>query len=107
MNTVTGNIPAVHTRQYYRQKEAAALQAIPGMDRLLAAHGEERLRLEDQYPDAAFACRIVSELFFSDRELAAIHMEAYSALLRQEPIAQIRFHFRRQLDAYHQRHLWD
>ena len=106
MNTTT-NVPVIHTRQYYQEKEAAVLQAIPGMNQLLAAYSEERARLEAEYPEAAFALKIVSDLFFPDRELAAIHMEAYTAILNGEAIADVHFRYDRQMDAYHQRHLWD
>lgn len=107
MNTVTSTVPVIHTRQYYQEKEAAVLHTIPGMDKLLAAYSDERQKLEEEYPDAAFALKIVSDLFFPDRELAAIHMEAYSAILNGETIADARFHYQRQMNAYHQRHLWD
>lgn len=107
MNTITSIVPVVHTRQYFQEKEAAVLHAIPGMDQLIASYSDERQKLEVLYPDAAFALKIVSDLFFPDRELAAIHMEAYSAILNGENIPDIRFRYQREMDAYHQRHLWD
>ena len=106
-NMDTFTIPAIHTRQYLQEKEAAVLHTIPGVDLLLGAYSDERQKLETQYPDAAFALRIVSDLFFPDRELASIHMEAYSAILNGENIPDIRFRYQREMDAYHQRHLWD
>ena len=91
MDTFT--IPTIHTRQYLQEKEAAVLYTIPGVDLLLGAYSDERQNLETQYPDAAFALRIVSDLFFPDRELASIHMEAYSAILNGENISDIRFRY--------------
>lgn len=105
MNTTT--MPVIHTRQYFQEKEAAVLRTIPGVDKLLAAYSDERHALEVEYPDAAFALKIVSDLFFHDRELASIHMEAYSAILNGEKIPNVRFRYQREMDAYHQRHLWD
>lgn len=105
MNTFT--IPTIHTRQYLHEKETAILHTIPGVDLLIGAYSDERQKLELQYPDAAFVLRIVSDLFFPDRELASIHMEAYSAILNGENIPDIQFRYQREMDAYHQRHLWD
>lgn len=81
MNTST----ASHTREYFQQKESAVLGQIPGVKELLSAYDEERPALEKKYPDAAFALTISSNLFFHDRELTAIHMKAYSSLLKGDP----------------------
>ena len=107
MNTATGTIPVMHSRKYLQEKEAAVLHTIPGVDLLLAAYSDERCELEKKYPDAAFVLQIVSDLFFPDRELAAIHMDAYSAILNGKNIPDIRFQYQREMDAYHRRHLWD
>lgn len=107
MNTSTNTLPVIHMRQYYQEKEAAVLQAIPGMNELLAAVGDERSALEAKYPDAAFALEIVSNLFFPESELAAIHMKAYSAILDGASIPEVRFRYEKEMEAYHQRHLWD
>lgn len=63
--------------------------------------------MEKKYPDAAFALNISSNLFFHDRELTDIHMKAYSAILKGDPIASIHFRYDREMDAYHTRHNWD
>lgn len=107
MNTSANTLPVIHMRQYYQEKEAAVLQAIPGMNELLSAEGDERSTLESKYPDAAFALEIVSNLFFPESELAAIHMKAYSAILDGASIPEVRFRYEKEMEAYHQRHLWD
>ena len=60
MNTSTSTTSTQNTREYYQQKEAAALQQIPGVHELLSAYEKERPALEKKYPDAAFALKISS-----------------------------------------------
>ena len=67
----------------------------------------ENPALEAKYPDAAFALKIVSNLFFHDRELNNIHMAAYTAILNGDNLADARFRYEREMDAYHERHKWD
>ena len=89
------------------EKEAAVLQQIPGVHELLSAYEKERPVLEKKYPDAAFALNISSNLFFHDRELTNIHMKAYSAILRGDPICEVHYRYDKEMNAYHARHNWD
>ena len=107
MNTSTSATPTQNTREYYQQKETAVLQQISGVYELLSAYGEDRPALEKKYPDAAFALNISSNLFFHDRELTNIHMKAYSAILRGDPITEVHYRYDKEIDAYHARHNWD
>lgn len=107
MNTSTGATPIQNTREYYQQKEAAALQQTPGVHELLSAYEKERPALEKKYPDAAFALNISSNLFFHDRELTNIHMKAYSSILKGDPIAEVHYRYDKEINAYHARHNWD
>lgn len=106
MNT-TSNAVQVNNREFFRQREAAALCRIPGVRELMSAKGNQRTSLEQQYPDAAFALEIISNPFIADRELGAIQMEAYSAILNCEPIADVHYNYDRQVDAYLTQHNWD
>lgn len=105
MNTAAGTTS--RTRTYFRNQEAQALHRIPGMDKLLAARGSDLPKVEAEYPDAAFALQIISNPFISDRELGAIRMEAYASILHGENLADVRFRYEKQTDAYIQRHAWD
>lgn len=107
MNTSASTTPILHTREYFQQRENAVLGQIPGVKELLSAYEEDRPALEKQYPDAAFALNISSNLFFHDEELTNIHMKAYSSILKGDPIANIHFRYDREMDAYHTRHNWD
>ena len=106
MNT-TSNAVQVNNREFFRQREAAALCRIPGVRELMSAKGNQRTTLEQTYPDAAFALQIVSNPFIPDRELGAIQMEAYSAILNGETISGVRYKYSRQVDAYLTQHNWD
>ena len=106
MNT-TSNAVQVNNREFFRQREAAALCRIPGVRELVSAKGNLRSTLEQKYPDAAFALQIVSNPFIPDRELGTIQMEAYSAILNGEAIASVHYKYDRQMDAYVARHNWD
>lgn len=103
----TSNAVQMTNREFYRQREAAALRRIPGVRELLGAYCDQRPALEAKYPDAAFALKIVSNLFFHDRELTNIHMAAYTAILNGDNLADARFRYEREMDAYHDRHKWD
>ena len=107
MNTSTSNAVVITNRAFFRQREAAALHRIPGVWELMGAYDDQRPALEKKYPDAAFALKIVSNLFFHDRELTNIHMKAYSAILNGENLADARFHYNKDMEAYHTRHNWD
>ena len=106
MNT-TSNAVQVNNREFFRQREAAALRRIPGVRELMSAKGNQCSTLEQKYPDAAFALQIVSNPFIPDRELGAIQMEAYSAILNGEAISGVHYKYDRQVDAYLTQHNWD
>lgn len=103
----TSNAVQMGNREFYRQREAAVLSQIPGVRQLLGAYYDQRPALEAKYPDAAFALKIVSNLFFHDRELTNIHMAAYTAILNGDNLADARFRYEREMDTYHERHKWD
>ena len=104
---MTSNAVQISNREFYRQREAAALCRIPGVRELMAAHADQRPALEEKYPDAAFALDILSNPFVQDRELGSIRMDAYSAILSGEAIAGVHYKYDRQMDAYVARHNWD
>ena len=106
MNT-TSNAIQMTNREFFRQREAAALCRIPGVHELMNAKGNQRTTLAQKYPDAAFALNIISNPFIADRELGAIQMEAYSAILNCEPIADVHYKYDRQVDTYLTQHNWD
>ena len=107
MNTYTSNARKMTNREFFRQKEAAALRRIPGVRELLRASADQRPALEQKYPDAVFALQIISNPFVRDREVGAIRMEAYAAILEGKAIADVRYKYERQMDAYVTRHNWD
>lgn len=98
---------ATHTMAYYREKERIAYSAIPGMDQLLSSSPVEREKLEEKYPDAAFALMILDNLFVGDREQNEIHQKAYTAILSGESITGVRFKYDYDLESYLLRHMWD
>ena len=106
MNT-TRNAVQMNNREFFRQREAAALCRIPGVRELMSAQGDQRPALEQKYLDAAFALDILSNPFVQDRELGSIRMDAYSAILNGEAIAAVHYKYDRQMDAYVARHNWD
>lgn len=100
--------PQSHSIRYYRQKEQAVFDTIPGMRELRQAESEEEFSsLQAMYPDASFALMTASSLFCRDRELNAIHLKAYQAILSGEPISHVRFRYDYDLESYLERHLWD
>lgn len=107
MNVSTSNATVMSNREFFQQRETAALRRIPGVRELLTANNAQRSDLEKKYPDAVFALKILSNPFVPDRELGAIHMEAYSAILEGETISSVRYKYDRQMDAYVTRHNWD
>ena len=106
MNT-TSNAIQMTNREFFQQREAAALHRIPGVAELLGAYTDQRPGLETKYPDAAFALDILSNRFVQDRELGSIRMDAYSAILNGEPITAVHYKYDRQMDAYLSKHNWD
>lgn len=107
MNTSTSNAVKMTNREFFRQREAVALYRIPGVRELLRANGDQRPALEKKYPDAVFALQIVSNPFVREREVGAIRMEAYAAILSGKAISDVRYKYDRQMDAYVARHNWD
>lgn len=108
MNTAAATSTSTHSVQYYRQKEKAVFDTIPGMRELRRATNEKQLSaLQALYPDAAFALMTASNLFCHDRELNEIHLKAYQAILNGETISHVRFRYDYDLECYLERHLWD
>ena len=107
MNTTTSNAVKMDNREFFRQREAAVLYKIPGVRELITAKGSQRSALQKKYPDADFALKIISNPFIPDRELGAIQMDAYAAILNGEPISSVHYKYDRQMDAYVSRHNWD
>lgn len=107
MSTLTNTALKMSNREFFQQREIAALRRIPGSRELLAATSEQRPSLEMKYPEAVFALKIISNPFVPDRELGAIQLEAYSAILNGEPISGVHYKYDRQMDAYVTRHNWD
>lgn len=104
---ISSNATAMGNRDFFRQREYAALHRIPGVYEIIHSNADQRPMLEKRYPDASFALYIVSNIFFHDRELTNIHMSAYSDILNGERIADIRFRYNRDMKNYAERHLWD
>ena len=97
-----------HSIRYYRQREKIVFDSIPGINELRTASSVDHfLQLQAQYPDASFALMTASNLFCKDRELNAIHLKAYQAILNGEPISNVRFRYDYDLENYLERHLWD
>ena len=107
MNRQTSNAVQMTNREFFRQREASALCRIPGVRELLRATADQRPVLEQKYPDAVFALQIISNPFIRDREVGAIQMEAYAAILDGKAISDVRYKYDRQMDAYVARHNWD
>ena len=103
----SSNASVMTNREFYRQREFTALCRIPGVRELIGSYADQRPALEKKYPDAAFALKIVSNLFFHNSELTNIHMAAYSAILNGDNLADARFRYERDLESYHLRHNWD
>lgn len=106
MNT-SSNAIQLSNREFFQQREASALRRIPGARELTNAREDQRPAIAQKYPEAAFALHILSNPFIPDRELGAIQMEAYSAILNGAPIAAVQFNYNRQMDAYMIQNNWD
>ena len=107
MNRQTSNAVKMTNREFFRQREAAALRRIPGVRELLKANPDHLPALEKKYPDAVFALQIVSNPFVQEREVGAIRMEAYAAILEGQSICDVRYKYDRRMDDYVARHNWD
>ena len=53
------------------------------------------------------ALQIILNPFVNDREICVIRMDAYAAILDGESIADVRYKYDRQMDAYWAWHNWD
>ena len=89
MNTSTSNAVKLSNRAFYQQRADAALRRIPGAWELLNATPEARASLNAKYPDAAFVVDILMNPFVPEKERCAIRMEAFSAILNGENLADI------------------
>lgn len=107
MNTTASNAVKMSNREFFRQREAAVLCKIPGVRELLSAQDSQLPSLQKKYPDADFALKIISNPFIPSREIGAIQMEAYSAILNGEPIPDVRYKYDRQIEDYMSMHTWD
>jgi hypothetical protein len=108
MNATVISTVKSHPIGHYRQAERRVFASIPGVDAIRnASTEEERSVLMARYPDAAFALMTASNLFCKDRELNAIHLKAYRAILEGEPVANVRYRYDWELEQYLERHLWD
>ena len=108
MNTAAVCHNQNHSVHHYRQMEKTVFACIPGIRELRTAENEEQYALlQARYPDAAFALMTADNLFCRDRELNAIHLKAYRAILNGENIAHVRFRYDYDLEMYLERHLWD
>ena len=97
-----------HPIQHYRSREKVVFDRIPGIREILgASNAEEAGRLQTMYPDAAFALMTAENLFCRDRELNAIYLKAYRAILEGDSISNVRYRFDSDLEDYLERHLWD
>lgn len=107
MNHASSSAVKMTNREFFRMREENALRQIPGARELMKATAVQRPELEKKYPDAVFALQVVSNPFVKEREVGAIRMEAYSAILDGRPIADVRYRYDRQMEAYVARHNWD
>ena len=108
MNNTAVRQSATNSIHYYRQRERVVFDRIPGMQELRNAENEEVFSaLQTLYPDASFALMTSENLFCRDRELNAIHLKAYRAILEGYPVADVRFRYDYDLEQYLERHLWD
>lgn len=107
MSTLASAARSTHTMQYYREKEKAAFSAIPGMNELLHADDSQRSELAGKYPDAVFALTMADNLLCGDREQNEINQQAYIAILNGEKMANIRFRYDKETEAYVKCHMWD
>ena len=107
MDRLSSSAVKMTNREFFRMREENALRRIPGVRELQRATPEQRGAVEMKYPDAIFALQIISNPFVNDREVGAIRMDAYAAILDGEAIADVRYKYDRQMDAYLTRHNWD
>ena len=107
MNRTTSTAVNMTNREFFRMREKNALREIPGVRELLRSPADQRSILAERYPDAAFALQIVSNPFVKEREVGAIRMEAYAAILDGKAIPDVRYKYNRQMDAYVLEHNWD
>lgn len=97
----------IYSIQDLRRMEQEAFLKIPGMDDLLSSDRQTAEKALALYPDAAFALMVSNNLLCGDREQSEMNQRAYLAILRGEDIANVRFRFDREMQAYVSRHMWD
>lgn len=97
----------IHTVQDLRRMEKEVFAKIPGMDELLSSDSQTVEKAMAIYPDAAFALMVSNNLLCGDREQSEMNQRAYLAILRGEDIANVRFRFDHEMQAYVSRHMWD
>lgn len=107
MNRTSSSAVKMTNREFFRMREENALRKIPGVKELLRATAEQKTIAARMYPDAAFALQIISNPFVNEREVGAIRMEAYAAILNGNSIADVRYKYDRQMEAYVREHNWD
>ena len=97
MDRLSSSAVKMTNREFFRMREENALRRIPGVRELQRATPEQRGAVEIKYPDAIFALQIISNPFVNDREVGAIRMDAYAAILDGEAIADVRYKYDRQM----------
>ena len=107
MNTSTSNAVKLSNRVFYQQRADAALRRIPRAWELLNASPESRSTLEAKHPDAAFVVDVLMNPFVQEHELGVIRMEAFTAILNGENLADIHRRYDRAVETYLSDHNWD
>ena len=97
----------MNTMSDFRKREAAVFSQIPGMRELSTGSFDEQDELRAKYPEAAFVTMLADDLVTGNRELTAINMKAYLAILNGESIASVRYRYEKETDVYWSQHMWD
>ena len=80
---------------------------IPGFSALATGTEQDYNATAVAYPDATFTMMLMNNLFHHDLEFAAIHQQAFSAIVHGADIPSVRKRYDLCMDAYWQKHLWD
>ena len=97
----------MNTMSDFRKREAAVFSQIPGMMELTTSSYAEQDELRAKYPEAAFVTMLADDLVTGNRELTAINMKAYLAILNGESIANVRYRHEKETYLYWSQHMWD
>lgn len=97
----------MNTMSDFRKREAVVFSQIPGMRELTTSSYDEQNELRAKYPDAAFVTMLADDLVTCNRELTAINMKAYLAILNGESITNVRYLHGKETDLYWSQHMWD